>query len=134
MADHPLTVSWVLFGFAGRIGRKSFLLGALLLVLIQAALLAYASRFAGPDTGVGQVTLTGADAFLVGLLMLGSWFATAWALLAMAIKRLHDLDLPAALAICLIIPAVAFFAWLFLAIMPSKQVTTRHGPPPFPRN
>lgn len=130
--DHPLTVSWVLFGFRGRIGRKSFILGALLLVLVQAALVAYATRFGDADTAIGQVRVTGADAFLVGLLLLGSWFASAWALLAMAVKRLHDLDLPAPLAICLIIPAIAFFAWLFLAAMPSRQVTNRHGPPPFP--
>lgn len=121
--DHPLTVKWLLFGFRGRIGRKSFLLAALLMLLVQGALIA---MIAGTEEGSAMEPI-------LGLVLLGVWIATAWASLALAVKRLHDLDMPPILAICLIIPAISFFAWLFLAVMPSKQEVNEHGPPPFPR-
>lgn len=131
--DHPLTVKWVLFGFRGRIGRKSFLLAALGMLLINSALLAYSLRFAEPASGTGAVIADGAGAALFGLFAIAIFFATAWALLALAVKRLHDLDLPAILGVVLVLPGIGYFAWLFLALMPSKQVTNRHGPPPFPK-
>ncbi|GAB4352557.1 MAG: DUF805 domain-containing protein [Oricola sp.] len=120
---HPLTVSWVLFGFRGRIGRKSFWLGALLMVLIQAAII---SRIATVPEDSPELALW-------GVAMLAAWVATAWVILALAVKRLHDLGLPGVLAICLLIPAVAFLAFLLLALLPSKQETNEHGAPPFPR-
>lgn len=120
--NHPLTIQWVLFGFKGRISRKSFWLAALGVVLVQAAVFA-------------QVIGTPEDSSVLalwGLVLLAVWLASAWAALALAVKRLHDLDLPAMLAILLLVPTISFFAFLFLAFMPSKQVTNRHGPPPFP--
>jgi len=121
--DHPLTVSWVLFGFRGRIGRKSFWLAALLMVLIQAAVIARAATV--PDDSP--------ELSLLVLAILGLWAVTAWVALALAVKRLHDLGLPGMLAICLLIPAISFIAFLLLAFLPSKQETNEHGPPPFPR-
>lgn len=122
--NHPLTIKWVLFGFRGRIGRKSFALAALGMVLIQAAVIAMI--IGAPDDS--------AELALWGLVLLAVWLVSAWVGLALAVKRLNDLDLPPVLAVCLVIPAIAFFAFLFLAFMPSKQVTNRHGPPPFPRH
>jgi uncharacterized membrane protein YhaH (DUF805 family) len=121
---HPLTVKWVLFGFRGRIGRKSFWLGALMMVLIQAAIIAR----------IVTVPEESTEFALWGLVLLFVWLATAWAGLALAVKRLHDLGLPGMLAICLLIPAIAFIALLLLAFLPSKQETNEHGPPPFARN
>jgi uncharacterized membrane protein YhaH (DUF805 family) len=121
--DHPVTVSWVLFGFKGRIGRKSFALSALLMILVQAVV-------------ISQIIGTPEDSPMTafwGLVLLVVWGASAWASLALAIKRLHDLSLPGVLAICLLIPAISLFAFLFLAVMPSKQETNEHGPPPFPQ-
>ena len=121
--DHPVTIKWVLFGFKGRIGRKSFTLAALMMILIQAAV-------------ISQIIVTPEDnpvTALWGLILLAVWIASAWAGVALAVKRLHDLGLPGILAICLLIPAISFFAFLFLAIVPSKQETNEHGRPPFPR-
>lgn len=131
--DHPLTIQWVLFSFRGRIGRKSFLLAGLGMLLVNSALLAYSVRYAEPVDGAGEIVATGAGAALFGLVALVVFLASLWALLALAVKRLHDLDLPPILSVVLIIPGIAYFAWLFLAFMPSKQVTNRHGPPPFPK-
>lgn len=121
--DHSLTVGWVLFGFRGRIGRKSFALAALLLLLLQAIIL------------VQIVTLPQESAAFTAwsLIMLASWVVSAWIVLALAAKRLHDLGMPGLLAVILLIPAVSFIAFLILAIVPSRQETNEHGPPPFPR-
>ncbi len=67
-----------------------------------------------------------------GLALFGVWLATAWIVLALAVKRLHDLGLPGMLAICLLIPAISFIAFLVLAFLPSRPETNQQGPPPFP--
>lgn len=132
--DHPLTVKWLLFGFRGRIGRKSFLLAALLLLLVQLALFSYAAGFAQEGQEPGQYTLDSGGSVLVGFALLGSWIASAWALLALAVKRLHDLGLPVVLGVVLLIPAISGIAWILLAALPSKQETNEHGPVPFPKD
>lgn len=126
------TVKWALFSFKGRLSRKSFWLGALLMVLVQFAMFAAVAGLADPQSGRTQ--LEDGPAILVGFAFMGMWIATAWAVLAMSVKRLHDLSMPGVLAILLLVPAIAFFAFLFLAFMPSRQETNRHGAPPFPRN
>ncbi|WP_421854395.1 DUF805 domain-containing protein [Oricola sp.] len=121
--DHTPTVQWVLFGFRGRIGRKSYLLAALFMILVQAVVLTQIIATEGTSTSA-----------LWGLAMLVVLLLSAWASLAMAVKRLHDIGLPGPLAICLLIPAISLFAFLFLAVMPPSKETNQHGPPPFPRD
>ncbi|MEN0001136.1 MAG: DUF805 domain-containing protein [Pseudomonadota bacterium] len=126
------TVKWLLFSFRGRIGRKSFALGALMMVLIQFAIVAWLAGL-GEGTG-GDIQLSGGEAIMAFFVMIGFWIAMAWALLAMAAKRLHDLDLPGILAVLLIIPAISLLTFLALAFMPGSRNTNRHGPPPFARD
>lgn len=121
--DHPLTIKWVLFGFRGRIGRKSFWLGALGMLLIQGAVIA---QIIGAPEDSGERALWGAALFVV-------WIVSAWVLVALAVKRLHDIGLPAILAALLLIQPISYIAFLVLAFWPSTQETNRHGPPPFPR-
>jgi len=54
---------------------------------------------------------------------------TLWSIFSLFVKRLHDLDLPGPLAICAILSGINIFFFLFLVLMPSKQVTNKHGPP-----
>ena len=124
------TVKWLYTSFRGRIGRKSFALGALLLILLQVALFAWVLSFGDGD---GDVELEDGDALLVGFVMLGFWAFAAWGVLAIAVKRLHDLDLPGILAVLLLFPGISFLGWLFLALMPGSAKTNQHGPPPFAR-
>ena len=121
--DHPLTVSWVLFGFRGRIGRKSFALAALLMILVQGAVIA---KIVGTPENSPALALW-------GLAILAVWIASAWISLALAVKRLHDLGLPGILAICLLIPALSLIAFVLLALLPSQQEANQHGTPPFPK-
>ena len=121
--DHPLTIQWVLFGFRGRIGRKSFWLAGLGMILVQAAVVA--QIIGSPEDSAREA--------LWGLVMLVVWLASAWVALALAVKRLHDIGLPGALAVLLLVPAISFLTFLVLAFWPSTQETNAHGPPPFPQ-
>ncbi|MEO1700814.1 MAG: DUF805 domain-containing protein [Pseudomonadota bacterium] len=126
------TVRWLFTSFHGRIGRKSFALGALLLLLVQVALFTWVLSFGDGESSV--VELEDGDALLVGIVFLAFWAFAAWGLLAMAVKRLHDLNLPGILAVVLLLPAIAFLGWLFLAFVPGSRQTNQHGPPPFVRD
>lgn len=117
----PLTVSWVLFGFRGRIGRKSFALSCLLIVLIQGAVIAQI---------VGAEEDSPASIFWA-LVLMAIWVVSAWIMIALAVKRLHDIGLPAALAALLLVPAISWIGLLFLCFVPSSQEINDHGPPPF---
>ena len=92
-----------------------------MMVLIQAAVI----------TRIIAVGEDSPEYALWGLVLLAVWLATAWIVLALAVKRLHDLGLPGILAICLLIPAIGFVAFLLLASLPSRPETNEHGPPPF---
>lgn len=121
--DHPVTVSWVLFGFKGRIGRKSFWLAALLMILVQAVVIAQVVSI--PEDSPAFI--------LWGFVILAVWIASAWAAFALAVKRLHDIGLPGLLALALLVPAISIIAFLLLAFLPGSQETNEHGPPPFAR-
>jgi uncharacterized membrane protein YhaH (DUF805 family) len=125
MATDAATLGWLFFSFRGRIARQSFLLGAGFLLLPQVLFLwqLVKAEEAGSD---------GALAFWF-LFLCASVLVSLWSLIALFVKRLHDLDLPSALCVLAVISGINFFFFLFLAAMPSKQITTRHGPPPFPR-
>lgn len=116
------TVRWVLFGFHGRIARQSYILGQLFMIslfgIIVARLIA-----AGEDESALA---------LWGLVMIGLLLVSAFSMIAMTVKRLHDLGMPGILAICLFVPTINFLMVVALMILPSRQETNEHGPPPFP--
>lgn len=108
------------------------MLGAAGVLLIQATLIAYfaSTLEAGPDNNY----VGGGDGkwILASLAMIAFVPLMIWSAFALAIKRLHDLDLPWQLAILLVFPPICYVTFVYLAMRPSKQVTNRHGPPPFP--
>ncbi|MCF6322644.1 MAG: DUF805 domain-containing protein, partial [Rhizobiaceae bacterium] len=61
------------------------------------------------------------------------WRLAAWVLLAMTIKRLNDLNLPALAAIGLFFPMVSILFVILLMALPGFDQTNEHGPPPFPK-
>ncbi len=112
-----------MFGFRGRIGRKSFMLGIGLVIAVQAALL---SHFIGQQEGSGAQGIAALAFFGMGVF-------SVWASLALAVKRLHDLSLPGALSLIAFFPGIAWIGFILLAALPGKAETNEHGPPPFPR-
>ena len=123
MAQPTLTLGWLFFSFKGRIARQSFIMAAGFLLLPQILCLIQLVKAdqAGSEGGLAFWFLCLAICALLAM----------WSILSLFVKRLNDLDLPAALCVLAVFSGVNLLFFLFLAFMPSKQITTRHGPPPF---
>lgn len=124
MSDNQtdFTVRWALFSFKGRIARQSFWLGALLIFAIQGLIIA---RLVATDDGAGP-------SFLWSLVLFFSWPLSVWMSLALAIKRLHDMNASPFLAFAVLVPFLSMLLLLALAFMPSYAESNKHGAPPFP--
>lgn len=114
-------LKWLFFSFKGRIARQSYILAQIFLLILQFFVIWQLVR-AGEDEN--RLALWGLVYIALGAL-------TIWAGLALVAKRLHDLDLPAALLIMLFIPPINWLFMIFLMAMPSSRKTNQHGPPPF---
>jgi uncharacterized membrane protein YhaH (DUF805 family) len=112
---------WLFFSFRGRIARQSFLF-AVLFQLILLGLMVYQSIQAGENED---------RLVIAGLFSIGVMAFCIWSIVALAIKRLHDLDLPGMLFVVLFIPGVNWLALLYLMARPGIQEANEHGPPPF---
>ncbi len=122
MSDNVPTLRWLFFSFQGRIARKSYLMSVLFLLLPQIIVVLQMVQNADNDAAL-------AFWFLVWIAIN---VATLWSLLALAVKRLHDLSVTGWLALILFVPTVNWIFLLALAFIPSKQETNQWGPPPFP--
>lgn len=118
------TVKWVYLSWQGRLSRHSYFLGAALIVITQIII-----GLSLIDADNNNNTIMTAW----GLLLIAFWLASAWAVLAMTIKRLNDMDKPRLWAVCLFIPMGSMLFILFMMIAPGSQKTNAHGPPPFPK-
>jgi len=115
------SLTWLFFSFKGRIARQSYIL-SIIFIQILFALVIYQIVKAGTDEG---------RLALWGLAFIGLAGVAFWSGLALSIKRLHDLDLPWMLVVLQFIPAIMWLFIIFLMVVPSKQLTNEHGPPPF---
>ncbi len=115
------TVQWALFGWRGRIGRRTFILGQLFMLSLFGVIVARIVAVRGDESAT----------VFWGLAMFAMLGVSAWSSLALTIKRLHDLSLPGIMALILLVPTVNFIFVIALMVMPSKNEINDHGPPPF---
>jgi uncharacterized membrane protein YhaH (DUF805 family) len=121
-ADRPvLSLKWLFFGFKGRIARKSFAL-AVLFQLTMLTLLIYQAVMAGEDED---------RLAWVGLALIAFGFSLLWSILALTIKRLHDINLPSYFAGLIFIPFANWLVFFYLMFTPSHPEANEHGAPPF---
>ena len=113
-------VAWALFSLRGRMRRISFFLGSLLLGCVFWFVVAQIV-YAGP--GTDREALWGG----VFILVAG---VSCWCLIAMAVKRLHDMGLTGWLALILLLPGFWMFAMPVLALWPGMDDDNKYGPPP----
>lgn len=121
------TLRWLFFSFRGRIARQSFGF-AYLFILVLLGLAVYQSV-----QGVNAVQAGRTDGRLVfaGFLSMAVMAFGLWSVLALSVKRLHDINLPAALVLMLFIPVLTFLVIVYLMARPSHPKANEHGPPPF---
>ncbi len=110
-------LSWLFFGFSGRISRAAYFLAALLMSLILAFLLyrALLAQEATGDVGAWDAALS---------LCI---FVSLWAQAALGVKRLHDFGKPAIFAIALFMPALNIIGFIVLCLIPGDQGPNTYG-------
>jgi uncharacterized membrane protein YhaH (DUF805 family) len=115
------TVRWALFGFGGRIGRQTFILGQLFMLALFAIVIARILAVRGNDN----------ETVFWGLAFLALCAASLWSIVALTVKRLHDLGLPALMTLLLAMPTINVIFIIVLMFLRSDPATNQHGPPPF---
>lgn len=113
-------LTWLFFGFSGRINRMAFFLAGLLMAVVQLFLL-YRFTIAPEHSIEGQ---RWAVAFWVAVLI------SFWPQAALAVKRLHDFGKPGLFAVTLFIPVLLVIAFFVLCLYPGDKGDNAYGPRP----
>ena len=111
------TLAWLFFGWSGRLSRAPFALGWAFWLMLLSATLARIMTLPKED-----------PAFLFWAFMFfGVAIVSTVSTIMMTIKRLHDMNLPLALIICLFIPAISFFALIAFMVWPGTPGPNDYG-------
>ncbi|MEM7301257.1 MAG: DUF805 domain-containing protein [Pseudomonadota bacterium] len=120
MRDGPQSVWWLLFSFRGRIRRQSYALAAGLLLCINTYTFMNLAISANDSSSV----VFWAFAFL------GSIGCTMWSMLALSVKRLHDIGISGWVVLVSFIPGAAWLGFLALCFIPGEPDSNQFGGPP----
>lgn len=109
--------TWLFFGWSGRLSRVPFALGwAFWLMLLSAAL---ARIIIVPQEDPSFLPWS--------FVFFGVAIVATVSSVMLTIKRLHDMNLPVPLIICLFIPAISFFALLVFMVWPGTNGANEYG-------
>ncbi|WP_136657543.1 DUF805 domain-containing protein [Nitratireductor sp. XY-223] len=111
------TMRWFFLGLSGRIGRLPYLLGILFLVAVSGLIV---SRLASTPEESTAFAFWSLVSLVFGI-------ASIWAMVALSVKRLHDMILPGALALCLFVPAISIVAVFVMCLWPGSAGPNRFG-------
>ncbi len=111
-------IIWLLFLTNGRLNRKGFWL-----VVGPLLLLSYSVTFTNAESTEALNTVTGVNAvFLLVQILLSFWI-----LLALVIKRLHDINQSGFWALLLLLPAVNFFIFIGIGLINGTDGPNKFG-------
>lgn len=111
------SLTWLFFGWSGRLSRAPFALGwAFWLMLLSAAL-----------TQIVIVPKEDPSFLFWSFVFVGVGIASTVSSVLLTIKRLHDMNLPVPLIICLFIPAISFFALIAFLVWPGTNGANDYG-------
>lgn len=110
-------MTWLFFGFSGRISRAAYLLAGLLM-MITVVFLVYRMMRA-QETGVGG----GFWETVLSIVLM----ASLWAQAALGAKRLHDLGKPGIFAALLFVPMFNFITFVALCLLPGEPGPNRYA-------
>jgi uncharacterized membrane protein YhaH (DUF805 family) len=110
-------LTWLFFKTSGRVSRAAYFLGGLLVAIIQAFPL---YRFTLVPEGSAESSMWSFVFFI-------AFIASLWSNIALAVKRLHDLNKPGIAALILFVPVVSIVAFLVLCLFPGQPGPNRYG-------
>ena len=105
------------FTAGGRIARQEYVLGLAFVYAVNAALIAFALHQADRDLALGLAIMVSA-------------FPSTVALFVLAAKRCHDIALPGAFTLILLVPFLGLLWLIVLAFIAGNPGANRYGPPP----
>ncbi|MGQ3210347.1 DUF805 domain-containing protein [Shinella sp.] len=110
-------LTWFFFGWSGRLSRVPFALGwAFWLMLLSAALVR-----------IIIVPKEDPSFLLWSFVFVGVAIVSAVSTVLLTVKRLHDMNLPVPLIICLFVPAISFFALIVFLVWPGTNGPNQYG-------
>ena len=110
-------LTWLFFGWSGRLSRAPFALGwAFWLMLLSTAL-----------TQIVMVPKEDPSFLFWSFVFVGVGIVSTVSSILLTIKRLHDMNLPVPLIICLFIPAISFFALIAFLVWPGTNGANDYG-------
>lgn len=110
-------MTWLFFGFAGRISRGAYFLAGMLM-MITVVFIIYRMALA-QERGTG-------GAFWESLLSV-VLLVSLWAQAALGAKRMHDLGKPGVFAALLFVPVLNFVTFVALCLIPGEPGSNRYG-------
>lgn len=110
-------LAWLFFGWSGRLSRVPFALGwAFWLMLLSAAL-----------ARIIIVPKEDPSFLFWAFVFFGVAIVSTVSSIMLTVKRLHDMNLPLPLIICLFVPAISFFALVVFLVWPGTSGPNEHG-------
>jgi uncharacterized membrane protein YhaH (DUF805 family) len=114
------SLAWLFFGWSGRVSRVPFALGwAFWLMLLSASL-----------ARIIIVPKEDPSFLLWSFVFIGTAIVSTVSSVLLTVKRLHDMNLPVPLIICLFIPAISFFALIAFLVWPGTNGPNEYGAQP----
>src|SRR5690606_1745550 len=111
------SLAWLFFGWSVRVSRVPFALGwAFWLMLLSAAL-----------ARIIIVPKEDPSFLFWSFVFVGVALVSTVSSVLLTVKRLHDMNLPLPLIICLFIPAISFFALFAFMIWPGTNGPNAYG-------
>ena len=110
-------MTWLFFGFSGRISRLAYLLAGLLMMIIV-VFLSYRGMLAAEAGGSGSIWDVALSVVLI---------ASLWAQAALGAKRMHDIGRPGIFAVLLFVPLFNFIAFVALCLLPGNPGPNEYG-------
>ncbi|MXN50456.1 DUF805 domain-containing protein [Shinella sp. AETb1-6] len=110
-------LAWLFFGWSGRLSRAPHALGwAFWLTVLSAS---FTRVLAVPEDHPSFVPWV--------LIFLALAVVSTISSLMLSVKRVHDMNLPAPLILCLFVPALSFFALFVFLVWPGTQGPNDYG-------
>lgn len=111
------SLTWLFFGWTGRLSRVPFALGWGFWLMLLSASLARIVIVPKED-----------PSFLFwSFVFVGMAIVSTISSIMLTVKRLHDMNVPVPLIICLFIPAISFFALFAFLVWPGTDGANEHG-------
>ena len=110
-------LTWLFFGFSGRLARAPFFLAGLLMAIAQLFCLYHFAQVPA-DSPAGQGW---AIAFWIVFLL------SLWSNVALGVKRFHDFDKPGILSLSLFLPVISIVVFVILCVFPGDAGPNRYG-------